>query len=75
MIYKVCLSVPMNAKVIDRRLKVWSAKVVPHRTSGPEVLPIRKTEPPYAEEESRETHSSLKKKQSRMEQRVNRIWV
>ena len=75
MIYKVCVSVPVNAKEIDRYLKVWSAKVVSHRLSGPEELPICPAEPPYAKEEGRETHSSLKKKQSRMEQRVNRIWM
>jgi len=69
------MSVPVNAKVIDHSLKVWSAKVVDHQLSGPEELTMRRTEPPYAEEERRETHSSLKKKQSRMEQRVNRIWM
>jgi hypothetical protein len=33
------------------------------------------TEAPYAEEESRETPSSLKEKQIRMEQEVYRIWT
>jgi len=75
MIHKVCGSVLVHVPIIDCYLKFWNVKVVPHQLSGFKVFPLHTTEPPYAEEERRETLSSLKEKQTRMEKRVCRIWT
>ncbi|KIY52814.1 RhoGAP-domain-containing protein [Fistulina hepatica ATCC 64428] len=49
--------------------KFWNVKVVSRR-------PASVTGPaPYEEEEQRETHTSLREKQIRMEQQVYRIWT
>ena len=50
--------------------KFWEVKVVPSSPHNPDI-----TDPPYVEEERRETHTSLKEKQIKMEQLVYRIWT
>jgi len=49
--------------------------MVPHRCRALVGPPSGSTEPLYAEEEAQETHSSLREKQVKMEQRVIRIWT
>ncbi|KAI9440649.1 hypothetical protein H4582DRAFT_2212181 [Lactarius indigo] len=55
--------------------KFWNVKVVSRRPTSLTEAPADITEPPYTEEERRETHTSLKEKQIRMEQQVYRIWT
>lgn len=52
--------------------KFWNVKVVSRRPASIEGEP---EEPEYVEEERRETPTSLKEKQVRMEQLVYRIWT
>ena len=80
MINKVC-GYPRSRHIspllmmIGSSLKFWNVKVVSRRpTSLTETTPDL-TEPPFTEEERRETHTSLKEKQIRMEQQVYRIWT
>lgn len=54
--------------------KFWNVKVVSRRSSG-SISDGSELVPSYAEEEKRETSTSLKDKQSRMEQLVYRIWT
>lgn len=54
--------------------KFWNVKVVSRRSSG-SICDGSKLEPSYLEEEERESPTSLKDKQSRMEQLVYRIWT
>jgi len=49
--------------------------VVPLRPTVPKGLLSGSTELPYAEDEARETHSSLREKQIKMGRRVFRIWT
>ena len=51
--------------------KFWNVKVV---LRSPENL-TDTTEPPYVEEERKESPASLKEKQIKMEQRIYRIWT
>ena len=54
--------------------KFWNVKVVSRRpTSG--AIQEPDAEPPYVEEERRESAVTLKEKQVRMEQQVYRIWT
>ncbi|KAF8273215.1 hypothetical protein EI94DRAFT_1716604 [Lactarius quietus] len=55
--------------------KFWNVKVVSRRPTSLTETPTDLTELPYTEEERRETHTSLKEKQIRMEQQVYRIWT
>ncbi|KAH9945713.1 RhoGAP-domain-containing protein [Amylocystis lapponica] len=58
--------------------KFWNVKVVtrrPNSVTYSEDTDGHPAEPPYAEEERRETAISLKDKQVRMEQQVYRIWT
>lgn len=81
MINKVCLWLPLGhgtypvANMIGSSLKFWNVKVVSRRPSSLTETPPDLTEPPFTEEERRETHTSLKEKQIRMEQQVYRIWT
>ena len=50
--------------------KFWNVKVVRSSPHSPDT-----TDPPYVGEERRETHTSLKEKQIKMEQLVYRIWT
>jgi hypothetical protein len=61
--------------MIDSLLKFWNVKVVSRRPTSLAEVPPDTTEHPYAEEERRESHASLKEKQIRMEQQVYRIWT
>ncbi|KIJ65689.1 hypothetical protein HYDPIDRAFT_110835 [Hydnomerulius pinastri MD-312] len=54
--------------------KFWNVKVVSRRSSG-SISDGSELEPSYIEEENRETPTSLKEKQARMEQLVYRIWT
>lgn len=54
--------------------KFWNVKVVSRRSSG-SISDGSELEPSYVEEEKRETPTTLKDKQSRMEQLVYRIWT
>ncbi|KAI6112638.1 hypothetical protein F5141DRAFT_1195407 [Pisolithus sp. B1] len=54
--------------------KFWNVKVVSRRSSA-SISDGSELEPSYAAEEERETSTSLKDKQSRMEQLVYRIWT
>jgi len=56
-------------------LKFWKVRVVSRRRTSLTDVPPDSSEPAYAEEERRETHSSLKERQIQMEQQVNRIWT
>ncbi|KAF9221327.1 RhoGAP-domain-containing protein [Gyrodon lividus] len=53
--------------------KFWNVKVVSRRSSS--ISDGSELEPSFVEEESRETPTSLKEKQVRMEQLVYRIWT
>ena len=54
--------------------KFWNVKVVSRRpTSG--TIQEPNAEPPYVDEERRESAVTLKEKQIRMEQQVYRIWT
>ncbi|KAH9004821.1 hypothetical protein EDB86DRAFT_3072286 [Lactarius hatsudake] len=55
--------------------KFWNVKVVSRRPTSLTEAPPDITEPLYTEEERRETNTSLKEKQIRMEQQVYRIWT
>ncbi|KZT10069.1 RhoGAP-domain-containing protein [Laetiporus sulphureus 93-53] len=58
--------------------KFWNVKVVARRPALPpstEDVDAKPEEPPWAEEERRETSDSLRNKQIRMEQQVYRIWT
>ncbi|KAH9169848.1 hypothetical protein EDB89DRAFT_2230988 [Lactarius sanguifluus] len=55
--------------------KFWNVKVVSRRPTSLAEAPPDMTEPLYTEEERRETNTSLKEKQIRMEQQVYRIWT
>ena len=74
MIHKVCALTLMKVPLIDRDIKCWNVKLVTRQRPGPKELPPAMTEHPHAEEESRETHSSLKERQLKVERRVFRIW-
>ena len=80
MINKVCgyprprLHFPLLI-MIGSYLKFWNVKVVSRRPTSLTEAPSDLTEPPFTEEERRETHTSLKEKQNRMEQQVYRIWT
>ncbi|KAG7093922.1 hypothetical protein E1B28_007558 [Marasmius oreades] len=54
--------------------KFWNVKVVSRRPTSIDAGD-QEGEPPYAEEEQKETPASLKEKQIRMEQQVYRIWT
>lgn len=59
-----------------RDYQFWNVKVVSRRPTSLDVTPVGDVpEPPYAEEERRETPASLKDTQVRMEQQVYRIWT
>ncbi|KAH9027776.1 hypothetical protein EDB84DRAFT_1499706 [Lactarius hengduanensis] len=55
--------------------KFWNVKVVSRRPTSLAEAPPDITDPLYTEEERRETNTSLKEKQIRMEQQVYRIWT
>ncbi|EPQ56467.1 hypothetical protein GLOTRDRAFT_75157 [Gloeophyllum trabeum ATCC 11539] len=58
--------------------KFWNVKIVSRRSANsptPSEAPGQEEEPPWAEEERRETAQSLREKQVRMEQQVYRIWT
>lgn len=55
--------------------KFWNVKVVSRRPTSLTETPPDLAELPFTEEERRETHTSLKEKQIRMEQQVYRIWT
>ncbi|KAF9462867.1 hypothetical protein BDZ94DRAFT_1309201 [Collybia nuda] len=55
--------------------KFWNVKVVSRRPTSSASLEGVGDDPPYMEEEQRETPASLKEKQARMEQQVYRIWT
>ena len=74
MIEKVCCE-PCISVHSDSYLKIWNVKLVSHRRTVPKKLVSGSTEPRYAEEEARETHSSLREKQIEMEKQVTRIWT
>ncbi|EGN96591.1 hypothetical protein SERLA73DRAFT_170041 [Serpula lacrymans var. lacrymans S7.3] len=54
--------------------KFWNVKVVSRRPNSA-IAEGGESEPPYVEEEQKETSISLKEKQVRMEQLVYRIWT
>ncbi|KAL0067181.1 Rho-type GTPase activating protein Rga1 [Marasmius tenuissimus] len=54
--------------------KFWNVKVVSRRPTSIDAGD-QEGEPPYAEEEQKESPTSLKEKQIRMEQQVYRIWT
>jgi hypothetical protein len=64
----------MQVLLTDCDLKCWNVKLVTRQRPGPKELPPAITEHSQVEEESRETHSSLKERQLKMERRVFRIW-
>jgi len=74
MIHKVSASTLMQVPLIDCYRKCWNVKLVTRQRSDPKELPQAITEHSYVEEESHETHSSLKERQLKMERRVYRIW-
>ncbi|KAA1468848.1 RhoGAP-domain-containing protein [Dentipellis sp. KUC8613] len=55
--------------------KFWNVKINNRRPTSPSGSSPDLSQPPYAEEERRETPVSLKEKQFRMEQQVYRIWT
>lgn len=56
-------------------IQFWNVKVVSRRPTSSASLEGVAEDPPYVEEEQRETPTSLKEKQVRMEQQVYRIWT
>jgi len=71
-------SVPGNRKIlIDGFLpQFWNVKVTSRRpTSSSEIEGAQPDVPAHVEEEAKETPTSLREKQVRMEQQVYRIWT
>jgi hypothetical protein len=63
-----------GADVANSKTQFWNVKVVSRRPNS-SITGEEANEPAYVEEEQRETHSSLKEKQIKMEQQVYRIWT
>lgn len=63
--------------LIHPYIQFWNVKVVARRPALPsnDDNSLNPSEPPWVEEERRETATSLKDKQIRMEQQVYRIWT
>jgi hypothetical protein len=58
------------------RGQFWNVKLVSRRSTTPTLTDGHGgAEPPYADEERRETALTLREKQIRMEQQVYRIWT
>jgi len=66
-----CISV----HTCPNNLKSWNVEMVHLKSAVLKGLRSGSTEPPYAEEEARETHASLREKQIKMGRRVSRIWT
>jgi hypothetical protein len=61
---------------LSRRAQFWNVKLVSRRSTALSIMGSNgAVEPPYVDEERRETAQTLRDKQIRMEQQVYRIWT